>query len=380
MSRILVISLSDLARDPRVDRQLSALGSSHTVIAAGLGPPAEQGVQFVDLRVAGRPVAAELKRRAESLALLTTRRHAERVFWRDPQNSIAKERLSAVRADVIIANDLSALPLACAVAGSARIVFDAHELAVAEHADQLWWRVLMVPYVDGLLRAHLPRVAVMTTVSAGIAEIYRARYGVDPIVLTNAPERAQLEPSETGSRIRMIHHGAPFRERRLGLMIDAVELLDDRFELDLMLVPGHSRYDASIRRQAAKSPRVRIVDPVPQRTVVRACNRYDVGIAFFPPTTDNLRHVLPNKLFEFIQARLAVAIGPSQEMVRVVEQYGCGVVASDFTPAALAGVLNALTPERLSQLKARAGIAASELNAGRNASILLGLVDKALGR
>jgi hypothetical protein len=35
---------------------------------------------------------------------------------------------------------------------------------------------------------------------------------------------------------------------------------------------------------------------------------------------------------EFIQARLAVAVDPSPEMARLVQRYGCGVVAPDFPP------------------------------------------------
>jgi len=40
-------------------------------------------------------------------------------------------------------------------------------------------------------------------------------------------------------------------------------------------------------------------------------------------------HALSDKLFEFIQACLADAIGPSPEMARIIHEDSCGIVADD---------------------------------------------------
>ena len=52
----------------------------------------------------------------------------------------------------------------------------------------------------------------------------------------------------------------------------------------------------------------------------RMANDYDVGLYLLPPTNFNQRYALPNKFFEFIQGRLAIAIGPSPEMAKLVER------------------------------------------------------------
>ena len=57
-------------------------------------------------------------------------------------------------------------------------------------------------------------------------------------------------------------------------------------------------------------------------------NQYDVGVFLLPASFPNQVHVLPNKLFDYIQARLAVAIGPSHEMAEVVRD---GTAASSRT-------------------------------------------------
>jgi len=40
MKRVLVLSFTDLATDPRVHRQIAALATRHRVLAAGTAPPA----------------------------------------------------------------------------------------------------------------------------------------------------------------------------------------------------------------------------------------------------------------------------------------------------------------------------------------------------
>jgi hypothetical protein len=92
-------------------------------------------------------------------------------------------------------------------------------------------------------------------------------------------------------------------------------------------------------------------------------NRFDLGVYILRPTNFNNRHALPNKFFEFVQARLGVAIGPSPEMAALVKRYDLGLVADDFEPASLAGLLAALTPEEIARHKRNAHEASRALSA-----------------
>ena len=164
--------------------------------------------------------------------------------------------------------------------------------------------------------------------------------------------------------MRLLHHGLADRRRRLERMIEAVRLLDDRFVLHLMLM-GSNRDIGRLRAAAGADSRIRFLPPVPMRDIPRVANDHDIGLFLLEPRTPNQRHVLPNKLFEFIQARLAVAIGPSPDMAAVVREWDCGVVADDFTPAALAATLGSLDAAKITRMKQRSHAAADELCAER---------------
>ena len=60
---------------------------------------------------------------------------------------------------------------------------------------------------------------------------------------------------------------------------------------------------------------------------------------------------MPNKFFEYIQARIVPAIGPSPEMARIAREWDCGIVADDYTPEALAAAIGGRLERRLAELK-----------------------------
>ena len=385
MKTILVISYSNLATDPRVNRQIRWLNESYQVIAAGLTDPGVPGVRFISLSHIP-PKKTFLARGKSALQILA--RRFESHYWRLPATVKGLTTLRGVEADLILANDIEALPLAVRLAGGRTVIFDAHEYAPRQFDNSLRWRVFLQPYRAYLCRAYIPRTAAMFTVCQGIADQYRRDTGVTPVVLTNAPEYHDIRPnlrsagdgaSQAAAKIRMIHHGAASPPREIERMIAAMRHLDERFELDFLLVPGSKDYISRLEEMARPHPRIRFLPPVPMRELVRFSSAYDIGVFLVPPTTFNLRHTLPNKFFEFIQARLAVAVGPSPEMARIVEQNGCGVVAADFTPEALAAVLTGLDHAQIDIMKQNSDRIAHQMSAERNRETLLQVVAGVLG-
>ena len=156
-----------------------------------------------------------------------------------------------------------------------------------------------------------------------------------------------------------------------------MRLIDGRFELDMMLV-GQDAWVERLRRAAAGDERIRFRGAVPMREIPTVANSYDVGVFLLEPSSPNQLHVLPNKLFEFIQARLAVVIGPSPDMAALVRERGLGVVSDDFTPEAFARALESLDAATIARFKERSHVAAAELNAERNHDLILESVESML--
>jgi len=378
MQTIAIIMFTNLKSQPRVIRQIRFLSERYKVIFAGFQDPEMADVSFVHLPETKKSLSDRV---ASALHFLS--RQYERHYWnRSMMNYL--DRLSSVHADLILAHDLS-LPLALRAVRGAKVIFDAHEYFPRQFEDRILSRLLFLKYTAYVCKTYIPKAAAMITVSDGIADQYEKDTGVRPVVWYNAPFYEDIEPNlrDNGVKsIRMIHHGMANPSRKLENMIELMRHLDARFRLDLMLVAdgGLQGYLEKLRGMAESDSRIRFLPPVPMQEVVRFSSQYDIGLYLLEPNSFNHLHALPNKFFEFIQARLAVAIGPLPEMARIVRQYDCGVVSSDFAPKSLAERLMALDHAKINYYKSQSHKAARELCAEQNKDKLLSLVEQVLGQ
>lgn len=371
---ILVLAFSNLDSDPRVQRQISALATRFRVSSCGLRSPTVPVERHYSIPAVRRGTRA----RVMALMSLLARRF-ESYYWTNPMVQEALRLLAGERFSAVVANDLDTLPLALRIAGESPVLFDAHEYAPDEFGDRALWRALYGPYTDTLCRKYIARAARAVTVSDGLARLYSERYGISMGCITNAAvfHERPPKPSVPG-RVRLVHHGAAIRSRRIEDMISMMALLDKRFTLDLILTPGSRGYIDELRQRATRDARIRLLPPVPMERIVDTCSEYDVGLCFFPPVNRSLEFCLPNKFFEYLQARIAVATGPSPEVARIVRQFQCGVIADGFEPAALAAALASLSKESLDAMKVSSGRAAAVHNAQSNARAFVALVEEML--
>jgi len=295
---------------------------------------------------------------------LIKRDYEEEMWLRLGRARELQKELAEKNFDLIITHDLTLMPLACGVrSGSAKILLDVREYHPRNYDDQWQWRLLTKPILIHLCEEYLHRCDKIITVSDGLAQEYAKEFHVYPEVVMSLPPYQDLSPVQTAdSPIRIVHHGSAGASRKIELMIEMMDFIDERFSLDLMLLAGKDKYWDKIVSMVNKRKNVRLVPSVPMNQIVSLINQYDIGLFICPPTNFNLTFALPNKLFEFIQARLMVAIGPSIEMKKIVEEYDCGVVSSDFKPETLAKELNKLTTKKVMYYKGQSHKAASVLN------------------
>lgn len=363
--RILCISFSDLRADSRVLRQLEVLAKHGDVTTLSYG-------EAPDLASVHLRIDAELPSLPQTflgVIKLALRRYST-VQLDAPAIVAARQALGNQEFDLVVANEARALPLAFVVAGNPKILCDLHEWAPAERTHVLSWRILVAPFMHWVCRTYLPRTDASTTVNASIADLYQDKYGVRPEVVRNAIRfRSDLRPTElVADRIRLVHSGGAVTGRNIEALIDAVDLLGDGYTLDLYLVPGRQRdaYWSRLQDLIARSPRTTLHPPALPQELPDVLNAYDLGVFALPPLTPNHRLSLPNKFFDFVQARLGIVFSTAIETDRLIRDHRLGAIAPGFSADDLASAIRSLSRSDVAAAKAAAAAAAAELSSAKD--------------
>ncbi|MEE6274468.1 glycosyltransferase family 1 protein [Georgenia sp. MJ206] len=357
--RLLILSFSRIASDARVLRQVRLFAERYEVTTCGYGP-APEGVDHHVL------IPDDLVYWHKDRTLLLQRRYAA-VHRTNAVVAHLWDRLPRGHFDVVLADDIDTLPLALSLRPRGGVHADLHEYASRENEESWRWRLFVAPYFRWLCRTFLPHAGSVSTVGEGLAAEYAREFGVEASVVVNAPRLADLVPAPVGEPLRLVHSGNARRNRDLALMVDAVEATTRPVTLDLYLMPNDPAYLAELRERVRDVPAVTIHEPVAPEDLPRTLAAYDVGVFVLPPVTFNYLWTLPNKFFDFIQARLGIIVGPSPEMAGIVERHGLGAVTDDFTAGALARVLDDLDPEQVARWKQASHAVAPEYSAERQA-------------
>jgi glycosyltransferase involved in cell wall biosynthesis len=361
--------------DSRVLRQLEVLREHGEVTTVGYGP-APRGVER---HIEVPENASSLPETPLGIARLALRLHDAVELTAPGEKAVRKEVVESGPYDLVVANDARAFPLAFAAAGDAPVYADMHEWAPEERATILVWRVLIGPYMRHLCQKYLPRTAAVTSVSSGLAGLYRDQYGVAAEIVRSAPAFQDLAPSPVDpEKIRLVHSGTADAERNILELIDAVDRLGDRFTLDLYLLEVPGGYLDVIRKRAAATPRVTVHPPVPPDTLPRVLNQYDLGVFLYPLRTLSHLHHLPNKFFDFVQARLGLVFSPAPEIDAQIAKYGLGLITTDTTADALVDALRDISSDDVNRYKAAADRSARTLSSEPDRAIQDALVTRLL--
>jgi glycosyltransferase involved in cell wall biosynthesis len=351
MLKICVISFSQLSTDGRVLRQIESLSRVGHVTTIGYGtqPPFSSehysipsSSQYLPLTITG--IVSLLTRRFDTAYSKT-----KAVQW---STSI----LQNLDFDVVVFNDVQTIGLSKIVVGRSSIVIDMHEYAPEEMSDDWRFRLLLRRYYQHLCSKYLSNATRAITVSPSIAAEFEKTLGIKFDVIRNSCKYYELSATRAESgQINLVHAGLASKGRHLEIMIEAVRELPN-MQLDLYLVPAprQNSYYRQLQKKINKISNVRLCPPVPSSDLVSTLNRYDVGLLVINPSNFSLANCLPNKLFEYIQARLMVISGPTPDVKEIVNQYDIGEVIQNFSSEDLRKCLMALSEEKISECKTNA--------------------------
>ncbi len=288
-------------------------------------------------------------------------------YWRNIYHIRALEYAAKSHCDAFHANDWDALPVAAEAAkmNSAKLVFDAHEYAPLELENRPFWKLLNRPLITYFIKKYAEQISTSITVAPLISQRYKGEFGLDSMVVLNAPEKVEITFKESNfNHIDLVHHGNAIRDRRLEMMIETLAYCDQRFRMHFILLNNDPEYLKELKKltDALTPGRIIFHNPVPPEDVVARLTEFDVGFCLIAPTNYNYLVSLPNKFFDYIMAGLAVCIGPSPSMEEIVYKYGLGCVASSFDPRDVAETLNQLTGDQLSMMRKASQEATKKIN------------------
>ncbi|MCO5171744.1 MAG: glycosyltransferase [Planctomycetes bacterium] len=255
---------------------------------------------------------------------------------------------AAERADVYHAHDLDTL-LAGVLAKrrtGARLVYDFHELYPLQHAEGVKtsvWR----GYHEALERRLIGAADALVTVNESLARHNARAYGVlAALPLLNVPvlqpaPRPTLRP---GAERVVLYHGGYSPHRGLETLLEAARHLRGA----RLVMRGVGAFEAELRRLAARAgvaDRVTFAPPVPMTELVRSAQEADIGVIPYLPVCVNNYYSLPNKLFEYLMAGLAVVASDVPELRRAVLGHEVGAVYDPRDARGLAAAIDGLVAD-----------------------------------
>jgi len=245
--------------------------------------------------------------------------------------------------DILLSNDTDTLPanfLASKIRRK-KLVFDAHELfpelpelANRTKAKRIW---------EKLENWIFPQLTHSYTVCKSIADYYKNKYDIDMKVVRNVPYadlKTEHKPKiNYPNKKIIIYQGALNMGRGLEWVLDAMPSVEN----GILVIIG----DGDIRRELEEQTRMlKIEDKVLFLGKIAIDKLYEytssasIGLCLLEEKGLSYYYALPNRIFDYIQARIPVLATRFPEITNIVETYKTGVLIDHYEPHYLAEVIN----------------------------------------
>jgi hypothetical protein len=370
LPKLLIISKRNLHTAPRVIREIETFKNNFNVIAVGYVNPNQATNQLLDIKQYDLSIVDKLIRKIFLTVPLVKKHFYNHVYLSEYKK--LKTLVQQQQPKILIIHETEMLPVAFKIREKTgihfKIVYNAHEYHPLEYDTPTFIKNDKV-FFEKLYAKYVVKTDLLVNVCESIRLQCLKDFGKDSLVVPNAAQFVQgLQPSEVNNTIKLIHHGGSIAARKLEVMIHMMDVLPSNYKLDFMLVPNDPEYYNKLVQLAKNNTRINFIEPVGYNKIVATINKYDIGVYTLNPGGFNQQIALPNKVYEFIQARLCLAVTPNTEMKNLVLQNNLGVVANDYTAAAMADAILSITPEQLYQFKLNSHKSAEQLSAEKYAA------------
>ena len=247
------------------------------------------------------------------------------------------------KTDFLISNDLDTLLanfLASKIKGKT-LFYDTHEyytetpeLVNRKRVQRIW---------ESIEKWIFPNLKYVYTVNDSIAGLYRKKYGVPVEVIRNVPFRKKYEIKKSRKELGLPENKKIILLQGAGINIQrgAEEMLEAMKQIDnavFVILGGGDVIDIlkEIANKSKLEDKVMFIPKQPMNKVYQYTVHADLGISLDKDTNLNYRFSLPNKIFDYIQARVPVLASPLIEIEKVIKDYNIGTVIENHDPENIA--------------------------------------------
>lgn len=236
---------------------------------------------------------------------------------------------------VLLANDLDTLLPNYLISKKLNIplVFDSHEIftempALQNRFTQKIWRYLE--------KKILPKVKYMMTESESYSEWFQGKYKIKPIVVRNIPRRIKDEIilPENNPKI-ILYQGVINQSRGLPQAIEALKYLENVIFKIIGDGPKRKEYEALVMDEKLEN-KIQFLGQMLPDDMRKVTRTADVGLSLEENGGVSYLYSLPNKVSDYIQAKVPLVMINFPEMMRIKNEFNVGEVVENHDPKNIA--------------------------------------------
>lgn len=262
--------------------------------------------------------------------------------------------------DILVSNDLDTLlpNFLVSVLKRLPLVYDSHEYFTG--VPEIRNRPFIKWVWESIEKSIFPHLKHVMTVSDALALQYEKEYGFKPATVRNCSMKSEqiipfsrMDLEINPDHLLLILQGTGINIDRGGVeLIDAVSLIEN---VSLLIIGSGDQFgiiDEKVSKLKLKG-RIKLIPKCPWKTLMKYTKSADAGLSLDKNSNLNYYFSLPNKLFDYMSAGIAVISTDLPEIAKILDEYKCGILISKPDPVEISKAIIRLRDDRklLSELK-----------------------------